>query len=78
MKEKNKEIATFKIAQELGGLVQVMDNGPGIDANLRDTLFYPMTTNKEGGSGLGLSTPFLHERAYLGEGKTLQAAAIIA
>ena len=36
-------------------LIQVMDNGPGIDANLRDTLFYPMTTNKEGGSGLGLS-----------------------
>ena len=36
-------------------LIQVLDNGPGIDISVRDTLFYPMITNKDGGSGLGLS-----------------------
>ena len=36
-------------------LIQVSDNGPGIDHSVRETLFYPMITNKEGGSGLGLS-----------------------
>ncbi|GGE97352.1 nitrogen regulation protein NR(II) [Pseudoalteromonas sp. Hal040] len=36
-------------------LIQISDNGPGIDKSLRETLFYPMITNKENGSGLGLS-----------------------
>ena len=33
----------------------VVDNGPGIPSHLMDTLFYPMVTSKETGSGLGLS-----------------------
>ncbi|MBQ4834399.1 nitrogen regulation protein NR(II) [Pseudoalteromonas sp. MMG010] len=36
-------------------LIQISDNGPGIHHSIKETLFYPMTTNKEGGSGLGLS-----------------------
>ncbi|MCF6436565.1 nitrogen regulation protein NR(II) [Pseudoalteromonas sp. MMG022] len=36
-------------------LVKITDDGPGIAEELKDTLFYPMITNKEGGSGLGLS-----------------------
>ncbi|CAH9062776.1 Sensory histidine kinase/phosphatase NtrB [Pseudoalteromonas holothuriae] len=36
-------------------LIQIIDNGPGIAEELKDTLFYPMITNKDGGSGLGLS-----------------------
>ncbi|MBQ4839352.1 MULTISPECIES: nitrogen regulation protein NR(II) [Pseudoalteromonas] len=36
-------------------LIKIADNGPGIDEALKATLFYPMVTNKEGGSGLGLS-----------------------
>ncbi|KPH65275.1 histidine kinase [Pseudoalteromonas porphyrae] len=35
--------------------IQISDNGPGIDPSIKETLFYPMITNKEGGSGLGLS-----------------------
>lgn len=35
--------------------LSVTDNGPGINPNLVDTLFYPMVTDKEHGSGLGLS-----------------------
>lgn len=35
--------------------VQVIDNGPGIDANLREKIFYPMITTRSDGTGLGLS-----------------------
>lgn len=33
----------------------VIDNGPGIPASLRETLFYPMVSGRAEGSGLGLS-----------------------
>lgn len=36
-------------------VVSVSDNGPGIPAQLRDTLFYPMVSGRAGGTGLGLS-----------------------
>ncbi|WP_158970856.1 nitrogen regulation protein NR(II) [Paraglaciecola sp. L3A3] len=35
--------------------ISIIDNGPGIPAELKDTLFYPMVTTKAEGSGLGLS-----------------------
>ncbi|MGL6171780.1 MAG: nitrogen regulation protein NR(II), partial [Vibrio sp.] len=35
--------------------IEIIDNGPGIPPELQDTLFYPMVSGREGGSGLGLS-----------------------
>lgn len=35
--------------------IDVVDNGPGIAPDLRDSIFYPMVTGRDGGSGLGLS-----------------------
>lgn len=35
--------------------IQISDNGPGINQDIIETIFFPMVTNKEGGSGLGLS-----------------------
>ncbi|AXR07587.1 nitrogen regulation protein NR(II) [Salinimonas sediminis] len=35
--------------------IRIVDNGPGIPADIRDTLFYPMVSSKKNGSGLGLS-----------------------
>ncbi|HYQ39279.1 MAG TPA: nitrogen regulation protein NR(II) [Pseudomonas sp.] len=35
--------------------VEVIDNGPGIDPALQDTLFYPMVSGRADGTGLGLA-----------------------
>lgn len=39
----------------LCALISIVDNGPGVPPELKDTLFYPMVTSKRKGSGLGLS-----------------------
>ena len=41
----------YRLALEL----QVTDNGPGIPAAIRDTIFFPLVSGREGGSGLGLT-----------------------
>ncbi|OGA92388.1 MAG: PAS domain-containing sensor histidine kinase [Betaproteobacteria bacterium RIFCSPLOWO2_12_FULL_66_14] len=35
--------------------LQVTDNGPGIPAEIRERIFYPLVSGREGGSGLGLT-----------------------
>ena len=35
--------------------LQVIDNGPGVPAEIRDKIFYPLVSGREGGSGLGLT-----------------------
>ena len=43
--------ARHKLALEL----HVIDNGPGVPADIKDRIFYPLVTGRAGGSGLGLS-----------------------
>jgi len=35
--------------------LSIIDNGPGIPANIQDTLFFPMVSGRANGTGLGLS-----------------------
>jgi len=35
--------------------LQIIDNGPGIPQEIRDRIFYPLVSGREGGSGLGLT-----------------------
>lgn len=35
--------------------ISIIDNGPGIPAEIQDTLFYPMVTGRSNGTGIGLS-----------------------
>ncbi|HEY9033311.1 MAG TPA: nitrogen regulation protein NR(II) [Pseudomonadales bacterium] len=35
--------------------VDIVDNGPGIPADIAENLFFPMVSGREGGTGLGLS-----------------------
>jgi two-component system, NtrC family, nitrogen regulation sensor histidine kinase GlnL len=41
----------FRLAIE----IRICDAGPGVPENLRDTVFYPLVTGREGGTGVGLS-----------------------
>lgn len=41
----------WRLALEL----HVQDNGPGVPASIRDRIFYPLVSGREGGSGLGLT-----------------------
>ena len=34
--------------------IEVQDNGPGVPEELEDTLFYPLVTSRDSGTGLGL------------------------
>lgn len=43
------------LPQRLAAQIKVIDTGPGIPDNLKDTLFYPMVTGRKDGTGLGLS-----------------------
>ena len=35
--------------------ISVVDNGPGIQEEIKDSIFFPMITGKDKGTGLGLS-----------------------
>jgi two-component system nitrogen regulation sensor histidine kinase GlnL len=35
--------------------IEIIDDGPGIPAAIRDKIFYPLVSGREGGTGLGLS-----------------------
>ena len=41
----------YKLALEL----HVIDNGPGVPDSIKDRIFYPLVSGREGGSGLGLT-----------------------
>ena len=41
----------YKLALEL----HVIDNGPGIPDSIKDRIFYPLVSGRDGGSGLGLT-----------------------
>ena len=43
--------------------VQIIDNGPGIPESIRDRIFFPLVSAREGGTGLGLTLAqtFVHQ-----------------
>jgi len=43
------------VSHRLVACVEIEDNGPGVPDEIRQTLFYPLVTGREGGSGLGLA-----------------------
>ncbi|HOI66823.1 MAG TPA: ATP-binding protein, partial [Thiomonas arsenitoxydans] len=40
---------------KLALVLHIVDNGPGVPAELRDRIFFPLISGREGGSGLGLT-----------------------
>ena len=40
---------------QLGLKIEIIDNGPGIPEDIREQIFYPLVSGREGGCGLGLA-----------------------
>lgn len=56
----------YGVAIDEPALLRVIDNGPGIDATLRERLFTPFVSGRKGGSGLGLAIVHRAVQAHRG------------
>lgn len=52
----------FRLALEL----HIEDNGPGVPEEIRDRIFYPLVSGRDGGSGLGLTLAQTYVQQHLG------------
>ena len=52
----------YKLALDL----HITDNGPGIPEEIRDKIFFPLVSGKEGGSGLGLTLAQTYVQQHFG------------
>ena len=50
-----RSVTLAKVRYRLALDLHIVDNGPGIPADLKDRIFYPLVSGREGGSGLGLT-----------------------
>jgi two-component system, NtrC family, nitrogen regulation sensor histidine kinase GlnL len=50
-----RQITLQKKRHKLAVMLQIIDNGPGIPAHLRDKIFYPLVSGRADGHGLGLT-----------------------
>jgi two-component system, NtrC family, nitrogen regulation sensor histidine kinase GlnL len=50
-----RQVTLAKKRYRLALEVQIIDNGPGIPVEIRDRIFYPLVSGREGGTGLGLA-----------------------
>ena len=50
-----RQVTLAKQRHRLALVLHVMDNGPGVPEHIKDRLFFPLVSGREGGSGLGLS-----------------------
>jgi two-component system nitrogen regulation sensor histidine kinase GlnL len=58
-----RQVTLAKKRHRLALQLQVIDNGPGIPDAIRDKIFYPLVSGRDGGSGLGLTLAqsFIHQ-----------------
>jgi two-component system nitrogen regulation sensor histidine kinase GlnL len=54
--------ARYRLALDL----HIMDNGPGIPAEIQDRIFYPLVSGRDGGSGLGLTLAQTFVQQHMG------------
>jgi two-component system nitrogen regulation sensor histidine kinase GlnL len=51
----NRQVTFGKQRYRLALELHVIDNGPGIPEEIKDRLFFPLVSGRDGGSGLGLN-----------------------
>jgi two-component system nitrogen regulation sensor histidine kinase GlnL len=50
-----RQVTVDKVRYRLALDLHVIDDGPGVPEEIRDRIFYPLVSGREGGSGLGLT-----------------------
>jgi two-component system nitrogen regulation sensor histidine kinase GlnL len=50
-----RQITVARQRYKLALVLHIVDNGPGVPAELKDRIFFPLISGREGGSGLGLT-----------------------
>jgi len=50
-----RQVTLAKVRYKLALDLHIIDNGPGIPAEIQDHIFYPLVSGRDGGSGLGLT-----------------------
>jgi two-component system, NtrC family, nitrogen regulation sensor histidine kinase GlnL len=58
-----RQVTIAKIRHKLALDLHVVDNGPGIPEEIKERIFFPLVSGREGGSGLGLTLAqtFVHQ-----------------
>ena len=65
-----RQVTLAKRRHKLALELQVIDNGPGIPNDIRDQIFYPLVSGRDGGSGLRITsynvcyTKLLRDQVY--------------
>ena len=50
-----RQVTLVRVRYRYAIMIDIIDNGPGVPGALRDKIFYPLVSGRDGGTGLGLS-----------------------
>ena len=50
-----RQVTVARKLHRLAAMIQIIDDGPGVPEDIRDKIFYPLVSGREGGTGLGLT-----------------------
>jgi len=62
-----RQVTLARKRHRLGMTVQIIDDGPGISPEMRDKIFFPLVSGRDGGTGLGLTIAqnYVHQHGGL-------------
>ncbi|HJV50679.1 MAG TPA: nitrogen regulation protein NR(II) [Noviherbaspirillum sp.] len=61
-----RQVTLAKVRYRLALDLHIIDNGPGIPDDIRDRVFYPLVSGRDGGSGLGLTLAQTFVQQHMG------------
>jgi two-component system nitrogen regulation sensor histidine kinase GlnL len=61
-----RQVTLAKVRYRLALDLHIIDNGPGIPTDIRDRIFYPLVSGRNGGSGLGLTLAQTFVQQHMG------------
>ena len=61
-----RQVTLAKVRYRLALDLHIIDNGPGIPADIQDRIFFPLVSGRQGGSGLGLTLAQTFVQQHMG------------